>query len=107
MNRLTGFVRAAACAVAVVFSCSAEAQTFAELQAAVNAAESGSTVYVDNDMTFDAPLDVPDGGAFTGSAAFTTPTEGRLRWKVSQLTLDDGSGLYLERDRYGLAILFY
>ena len=50
----------AACAAAVVFSCSAEAQTFAELQAAVNAAESGSTVYVENDMTFDAPLDVPD-----------------------------------------------
>lgn len=39
----------------------AGATTFAELQTAVSAAASGSTVYVDNDMEFGSPLSVPDG----------------------------------------------
>lgn len=105
MNRLTGFVRAAACAAAVVFSCSAEAQTFAELQAAVNAAESGSTVYVENDMTFDAPLDVPDGKTITvegrdgvvtlsrdteykAGLFFTVPAEKTAHLTLKNLVLD-------------------
>ena len=117
MDRLTGFVRTAACAAAVVFSCSAEAQTFAELQAAVNAAESGSTVYVENDMTFDAPLDVPDGKTITvegrdgvvtlsrdteykAGLFFTVPAEKTAHLTLKNLVLD------LERDKPGLMILF-
>lgn len=43
----------------------AGATTFAELQTAVSAAASGSTVYVDNDMEFDSALSVPDGKSVT------------------------------------------
>ena len=66
MNRFGVSVRAAVCAVVVgALSFSVEAMTFAELQAAVDAAEDGATVYVTSDMEFDAPLVVATGKSIT------------------------------------------
>ena len=53
----------------------AGATTFAELQYAVSAAASGSTVYVDNDMEFDSPLSVPDGKSVRELLAGATGVE--------------------------------
>ena len=43
-------------------------------------------------------------GDFAGAANFTTPVEGKLRWRISKQTVGGVCGLYLERDPLGFAI---
>ena len=43
-------------------------------------------------------------GDFAGAANFTTPVEGKLRWRILRQTVGGVCGLYLERDPLGFAI---
>ena len=97
MNSLTDIARTAALAVlGTAASLSAQAQTYAELKAAVAAAADGETVHVTSDMTFDSELVVDSGKSITVEGWDADGGTGRV-WTLTR-SLDYAEGAFFRAD---------